>query len=301
MKTSDFEIDLIRAFVAVAETRNFTQAAMRLHRTQSAISIRIKRLEEHLDSKLFERNTRGVTLTDLGERFLSVAQRLIEVNEEAYTILNPTVTAGKVVIATSETYASCLLPPVLRLIRDTLPKIEIELRCGHSWQMLKDLDSNCDVDLVIATQHPKRTDGLTLVRERLLWVTGDNSQAHVDKCIPLAMFPNGCIYRQEDIIALNRVSKSWRIAYTCISHEGILAAVSSDCAVSVLIESAVPKHFRVLDEVNGFPALPAVDVLLYQKPSSSGILIKHIADTIHKHFTLNAKNTQKKHTTRDFG
>ena len=85
MKTSDFEIDLIRAFVAVAETRNFTQAAMRLHRTQSAISIRIKRLEEHLDSKLFERNTRGVTLTDLGERFLSVAQRLIEVNEEAYT------------------------------------------------------------------------------------------------------------------------------------------------------------------------------------------------------------------------
>lgn len=284
MKAVDLEIDLIRAFVAVAETRNFTQAAMRLHRSQSATSIRIKKLEEQVGGRLFERNTVSVTLTDLGERLLNVAYRMIEVNEEAFIALNPGITAGKIVLATSETYAACLLPPVLQLICDAFPKVELELRCGHSWQMLNNLDAHNEVDLVIATRCPKRTDGIQLTRERLLWVAGQNSQAHLDTKLPLAMFPKGCIYRQEAITALNNIDKSWRIAYTCLNYEGILAAVTSGCAVSVLIESAVPKHFRVLDEVNGFPALPLIDVVLYRNPSSSETLIKHIDKKIQEYF-----------------
>lgn len=284
MKPVDLEVDLIRAFIAVAETRNFTQAAIRLHRTQSATSMRIKKLEEQVGCKLFERNTVSVTLTSLGERFLNVAYRLIEVNEEAFITLNHAVTAGKVVLATSETYSACLLPPVLQAISDTFPNVEIELRCGHSWLMLNSLDSN-DVDLVIATKYPKRTDGNPLMHERLLWVTGETSQVHRDANLPLAMFPNGCLYRQEALAALNNIGKPWRMAYTCLNYEGILAAVTSGRAVTVLIESGVPRHFRVLGEVNGFPALPQVDIELYRNPSSSGILVKYIAETIRKHFT----------------
>jgi len=292
MKAVDIEIDLVRAFIAVAETRNFTQAAMRLHRTQSATSIRIKKLEEQVGCKLFNRNTVSVTLTDLGERFLNVAYRLIEVNEEAFITLNPDVAAGKVVLATSETYAACLLPPVLQLISEIFPNVEIELRCGHSWQMLNDLNTCNEVDLVIATKYPRRTDGIQLIRERLLWVAGGASQVHLNTSLPLAMFPNGCIYRQEAIVALNNVNRSWRMAYTCLNYEGVLAAVGSGCAVSVLIESAVPAHFHVLDEVNGFPALAPVDIVLYRNPSSSGILVKHIGETIRKHFALWAINSR---------
>ncbi|WP_438869886.1 LysR family transcriptional regulator [Pseudomonas sp. L1(2025)] len=283
MKDTDLEIDLIRAFIAVAETRNFTQAALRLHRTQSATSMRIKKLEAQLGCKLFERTTVSVTLTSLGERFLSVAYRLIEVNEQAFFALNAASTQGKVVLATSETYASCLLPPLLQVMADTFPNVEIELRCGHSWTLLETMDDLC-IDLVIATRNPKRTQGTPLRRERLLWVTDEMSQVHLDAPLPLAMFPTGCVYRDHALAALNASGRSWRMAYTCFNHEALLAAVASGLAVTVLIESAVPEYLRLLEHEGGLTRLPSVDIDLYRNPSRSNVLLGPVYELICGHF-----------------
>lgn len=283
MKATDLEVDLIRAFIAVAETRNFTQAALRLHRTQSATSMRIKKLETQLDCKLFERNTVSVTLTGLGERFLGVAYRLIEVNEQAFVTLKAASSTGKVVLATSETYASCLLPPLLQVMADTFPNVEIELRCGHSWTLLETMNDH-GVDLVIATRYPKRTEGAPLRRERLLWVTDEVSQVHLDTPLPLAMFPSGCVYRDQALAALNASGRSWRMAYTCFNHEGLLAAVASGRAVTVLIESAVPESLRVLENAVGFTRLASVDIDLYRNPSRSNALLGPVHELICRHF-----------------
>jgi DNA-binding transcriptional LysR family regulator len=259
----NFDIDLVRAFVAVAETRSFTQAAKRVHRTQSAVSMKIKRLEGQAGCQLFERDSTSVHLTATGERFLSTARRLIEISEEAYFTLNQDFAHGRLTIATSETYAAALLPGALSRFYDVFPHIEVEIRCGHTWALLDVLDSE-KMDLAVATRSPKRNDGTRLKQERLLWVVSCDTRALDQEEVPLALFPDGCCYRQAGLAALREAGRPFRIAYTSASHDGLMAAVAAGRAVTVMIEGALSERVRVLGVEDGLPPLPAVDVVLYR-------------------------------------
>ncbi|WP_162600916.1 LysR family transcriptional regulator [Paraburkholderia sp. C35] len=283
MRQPDFDLDQIRAFLAVWETRSFTQAAARQHRTQSAISMKIRRLEEQVGERLFERDTMTVTPTSIGERFAGIARRLIEAHEDAFFALNQALAAGKLTLATSETYASCLLPPILFEVSQTFPNIEMEIRCGHSWKMLESMDTD-NIDLVIATKYPGRQDGQPLGRERLKWVCQRDSDVFRADPLPLAVFPDGCLYRRAAIAALDTQKRRWRIGYTSQNHEGLLAAVDSGSAVSIVIESAVNERHRVLLPTEGFPELPAADIELYARTSGVSPVARHVSETIREHF-----------------
>lgn len=283
MRPQDFDLDLVRAFLAVSETRSFTQAAVRLHRTQSAVSMKIKRLEQQIGERLFERDTTNVTPTSTGERFASIARRLVEANEDAFLALNHSLAAGKLTLATSETYASCLLPPILSDVSKTFPNIEMEIRCGHSWKMLDSMEEE-GIDLVIATKYPARQDGQSLSRERLMWVCKHGSDVFGVDPLPLAVFPDGCLYRRAAINALDENKRNWRIGYTSLNHEGLLAAVDSGSAVSIFIESAVNERHRVLKPADGFPELPSVDIELYSRRSDLSPVARHVSETIRRHF-----------------
>jgi DNA-binding transcriptional LysR family regulator len=284
LRQQDFDLDQLRAFMAVWETRSFTQAAARQHRTQSAISMKIKRLEEQVGERLFERNTTTVTPTSVGERFAALARRLIEAHDDAFFAFNHALAAGKLTLATSETYASCLLPPILSEVSKTFPNIEMEIRCGHSWKMLESMDTD-GIDLVIATKYPGRQDGQPLGRERLMWVCKHDSDVFRANPLPLAVFPDGCLYRRAAIAALNANKRNWRIGYTSLNHEGLLAAVDSGSAVSIMIESAVNARHRVLLPEEGFPELPAADIELYASASEISPVARHVSETIRRHFT----------------
>ncbi|KMZ12168.1 transcriptional regulator, LysR family [Candidatus Burkholderia humilis] len=251
MKPQDFDLDLVRAFLAVSETRNFTQAATGLHRTQSAVSMKIKRLEEIIGERLVERDTTTVMLTSVGERFVGIAQRLIEAHEDAFFTLQHNLAIGRLTLATSETFASCLMPPVLAKIGAAFPNIEMEIRCGHSWRMLESMDTD-GIDLVVATKYPARRDGIPLGREELMWVCSKGSAVFQQTPVPLAVFPDGCLYRRAGLAALDAHKKHWRIAYTSLNHEGLLAAVDAGSAVSIMIESAVNDRHRVLLRTTDF-------------------------------------------------
>jgi DNA-binding transcriptional LysR family regulator len=283
VRHQDFDLDLVRAFVAVSETRSFTQAALRLHRTQSAISMKIKRLEEQIGERLFERDTTTVTPTSLGERFVGIARQLIEAHEYAFFALNHSLAAGKLTLATSETYASCLLPPILAEVGKTFPNIEMEIRCGHSWKMLESMEAD-GTDLVIATKYPARKDGQALGQERLMWVCRHDSDVYKANPLPLAVFPDGCLYRRAAIAALDAIKRDWRIGYTSLNHEGLLAAVDAGTAVSIMIESAVNARHRVLRPDEGFPELPAAEIELYARTSNISTVARHVSKTIHRHF-----------------
>jgi len=283
LRPQDFDLDLVRAFLAVSETRSFTQAAVRLHRTQSAVSMKIKRLEEQIGERLFERDTTNVTPTSTGERFAGIARRLVEAHEDAFFALNHTIAAGKLTLATSETYASCLLPPILAEVSKTFPNIEMEIRCGHSWKMLESMDAD-GIDLVIATRYPGRQDGQPLGQERLMWICKHGSDVYRTNPLPLAVFPDGCLYRRAAIAALDANKRNWRIGYTSLNHEGLLAAVDSGSAVSIFIESAVNDRHHVLGPKEGFPELPAADIELYARRSDISPVARHISETIRRHF-----------------
>jgi DNA-binding transcriptional LysR family regulator len=285
LRQQDFDLDQLRAFMAVWETRSFTQAATRQHRTQSAISMKIKRLEDQLGERLFERNTTMVTPTSVGERFAVLARRLIEAHEHAFFAFNHGLAAGKLTLATSETYASCLLPPILSEVSKSFPNIEMEIRCGHSWKMLESMDAD-GIDLVIATQYPGRQDGQALGHERLMWVCKHDSDIFRANPLPLAVFPDGCLYRRAAIAALDANQRNWRIGYTSLNHEGLLAAVDAGSAVSIVIESAVNERHRVLLPEEGFPELPAAAIELYSRTSNISPVSRHVSETIRRHFTM---------------
>jgi DNA-binding transcriptional LysR family regulator len=285
MTPQDFDLDLVRAFVVVSETRNFTQAAVRLHRTQSAVSMKIKRVEELLGERLFERDTTTVTLTSVGERFVGIAHRLIEAHEDAFFALRQSQPTGRLTLATSETYASCLLPPILANVNKTFPGIEMEIRCGHSWKMLESMDSE-GIDLVIATKYPQRHDGELLGSERLMWVCKHDSEVYKESPVPLAVFPDGCLYRRAAIAALDAQRRNWRIGYTSLNHEGLLAAVEAGSAVSIMIESAVTQKHRVLKPSDGFPTLPGADIELYSRKSEISPVARHVSETVRRHFAV---------------
>jgi DNA-binding transcriptional LysR family regulator len=283
LKPQDFDLDLVRAFLAVSDTRNFTQAATRLHRTQSAVSMKIKRLEEIIGERLFERDTTTVTLTSVGERFVGIAQRLIEAHENAFFALQQNLAIGRLTLATSETFASCLMPPVLAKIGAAFPNIEMEIRCGHSWKMLESMETQ-DIDLVVATRYPTRMDGIPLGRERLIWVCNKDSPVYRQSPVPLAVFPDGCLYRKAGLAALDAHRRDWRIAYTSLNHEGLLAAVDAGSAVSIMIESAVNERHRVLSPEDGFPSLASTEIELYTRRSDTSSIARSVSDIIRSHF-----------------
>nr|WP_287002752.1 LysR family transcriptional regulator [Sphingobium sp.] len=284
MKQANFDIDLVRAFVAVSETRSFTKAAEVLHRTQSAVSMKIKRLEDQIGLKLLERDTTTVSLTSAGERALTISYELIRVHEDALRSLSEAARTRRVMVATSETYALSLLPGALASISRAIPDIEMEIQCGHSWRMLDSMERDA-ADLVVATYYPKRSDGELLARDRLLWVCAKDFEMAADEPVPLALFPEGCVYRRSALAALQRARRPMRIAFSSPHHEGLMAAVASGVAATVMIESAIPASMRILTPAEGFPELPPVDIMLYQRSTMSGDdLVRDVANAIRTHF-----------------
>ncbi|MCW5223351.1 LysR family transcriptional regulator [Verminephrobacter aporrectodeae subsp. tuberculatae] len=271
MKSFHFDVDLLRTFVCVADAKSFTIAGERLHRTQSAVSVKIKKLEDQLGHRLLDR-TSPVRPTSIGAHFLETARRLIDAHEDAFIELTQACQVERITVGTSETYAVSLLSPVLKNFKKCFPQLEIEIRCGHSWDLLE-AQSSERIDLVLATHSPKHS-GVTLQRQKLIWVCGPNSIAYQEERLPLAVFPNGCLYRDAAIAALVQMRRPWSIAYTCSHYDGLLAAISTESALTALTESAIPSQFKRLDRSHGLPDLPTMDVALYRAPEISPVARK---------------------------
>ena len=148
IKTLD--LDLLRAFVTIAETRSFTRAAKQLGRVQSAVSMQIKRLEEIVDARLFDRDSRTVVLTRDGERMLGYARRMLALNEEAVGTVGGPAVAGALRIGASDV-ASYVLPAVLSRLAEGFPRLEIEIVCDRSWHLLDALQGG-ELDMALVTQ-----------------------------------------------------------------------------------------------------------------------------------------------------
>lgn len=266
MKKPGFDIDLLQAFVAVAETGSFTLAGRRLHLSQSAISLKIKRLEASMDHPLLER-TPPIRPTRVGERFLATALRLLEAHEDAFEKFARMATVERIVIGASETYAASFLPVALKMFRAEHPEVEVVIRCGHSWDLLQ-AQADDGIDIVLATRHP-RYEGVTLKSERLVWVGRTNPTVTGHDEISLAVFPEGCLFRTAMTNALSAAGRSWTFAYTCTHYDGLMTALSDEGVVTAITEGAVPDDCQILGAGDELPRLPSMDVVLYESPQAS--------------------------------
>lgn len=262
----------------MAHTRSFTRAAGQLGRVQSAVSVQIRRLEDIVGARLFNRTRRSITLTADGEQLLIHARRLIAMNEQALADLGRPGVAGKVRFGVTDTSA-LYLRPVLQRFAEVFPLTQFEIRCTRSWEALDALEAG-EIDLALVTQPCDRDGGAVVRREAMHWVVARTSLAAEQDPLPLAMFANGCIYRRAILAALDDCGRSWRLAYNSPSRDLLQVAVESGLAVTALPESLIGTTLRRLGSAQGLPPLPDMQILLFRNPASGTRSLDTLADVI---------------------
>ena len=233
-----FDTALLKTFIAVAETGSFSQAAQTVGRTQSAVSLQIKKLEEGLRCGLFDRGTRHVSLTDKGEIFLSYARRMVELQWETYSRLNEPEVKGEIRLGTPEDFATHYLPNVLATFAKHHPQVQLNVQCDLTLNLLQGFKKGA-FDVVLVKRDPARVKGGTRIwREPLVWVGLDSAQ--IKTPLSLVLSPQPCIYRARALAALDRARKPWQISYTSPSLAGTLAAVRAGLGITVLPAQMIP-------------------------------------------------------------
>jgi DNA-binding transcriptional LysR family regulator len=262
MNPANLDLDLLRAFVTVAETGNMTSAGQRLRRSQSAVSLQIKRLETCFDLRLFDRSPRAVRLTAAGERLMSHARAMLALNDAIIDELAEPALEGTVRLGTPEDFATTHLPIVLAKFAESHPRVSLEVGCDLTLNLL-DRFAGGEFDLVLVKREVTGGEqGVRVWREPLVWAASPRFDPVAAGALPLVVSPSPCVYRARAVSALNRAGRPWRIAYTCGSLAGSQAAVRAGLGVTVLPRDMVPGDLAAIDSPHELPDLHDTEIAL---------------------------------------
>lgn len=276
----NLDLDLVRTFVAVAETRSFTRAGERLGRTQSAISLQMRRLEERLDRALFTRDPRHVALTPAGETLLPHARRLLRLNDEIVGELVEADIEGEVRLGAPEDFATLHLPEILGQFAKSHPKVALTVTCDLTLHLLDGLRDGA-LDLALVKREPLGPDvGVRVWREPLVWAAADRGLLDSQPMLPLVLAPSPCVYRKRAIAALEQAGRPWRIAYTSPSLAGQHAALRAGLGLTVLPRDMTPSDLAVLSPEAGLPPLPDTEIALMRAATAVPRAAERLAEFI---------------------
>lgn len=259
MRLPDLDLDLLRCFVLVAESRGFTAAGEALGLTQSAVSLRIKRLEEIVRRRLFRRTSRAVELTREGETLLGYARRLLALNDEAVRRLIAPAVAGRLRLGVADHFIPRSLAPILARFARTYPDVRLEVEVGRSHE-LRAKQADGRLDLVLGKRREGETVGIPIWTETVVWAAAPDWVAPPDRPLPLALLPEGCLFRERALAALARAGLAHEPVFTCDSLLGLAAAAQAGFALTVLGRSGFPPG---LVEVPGLPPLGVVEMAVF--------------------------------------
>ena len=258
----NLDVDLLRAFVSVADLGSFTRAADALLRRQSTLSLQIKRLEDGLGTRLLERTSRHVRLTAEGEALLGHARQMLELNDRLVSSFDEPALAGTVRLGTPEDFATTHLPQVLARFAQSYPSVQLEVTCDLTITLMGRFRLG-DFDLVLVKREPERSDrGVRVWREPLVWVAAEKLALPGSRPLPLVVSPPPCVYRKRATDSLGRVRRPWRVAYSCASLAGQHAAVKAGLGVAVLPKDMVPAGLAVIERRSGLPDLHDTEIAL---------------------------------------
>ncbi|WP_415759926.1 LysR substrate-binding domain-containing protein [Pseudomonas sp. LT1P18] len=256
------DLELLKTFVCVVDEGSFTRAAERVHRTQSTVSQQVRKLEELVGHTLLLRDRTGqnVSLTEHGELLIHYARRLLALSSEAVEALASDLDLEILRIGVPEDFDARRLAVILAGFNRARPEARLETVSGMSIDLKQKLNAGA-LDIALVKREPDSGPCWAAWPEVLVWVKG----AGVDSAngvLPLALFPQGCIYRQRAIRLLDVAQRPWRVAFGSHSLTGIQAAVASGLGVSVLPASAVlPEHSVCTD----LPELPPTELALISR------------------------------------
>lgn len=279
--STSLDIALLRTFLEVVDSRGFAPAAERLALTPSAVSGHIKRLEQAAGTVLLARTTRRIALTPAGDTLYAYARNIVDMEREVRARLRGAPAHGRLRVGASEDFAAAWLPQVLRAFRDRDPYASIELKVGITASLLRE-QALGRLDVVFGKQcRQVEAAGELLWEEPLEWAFAADATLERDREVPLALFPEPCVYRDAAVSALAASLRPFRVLFESASMAGCVSAALAGFAVTVLARSQLRAGLRTCGAADGLPALPAARFYAFtSKPDGVGAaLIDAVRDT----------------------
>ncbi|AOK30392.1 MULTISPECIES: LysR substrate-binding domain-containing protein [Burkholderia] len=255
--SAPLDIGLLRTFLAVVESNGFALAAERLALTPSAVSGHIKRLERAAGATLLARTTRRVELTPAGQTLHTYARNIVELERDARARLRGSPLDARLRIGASEDFAGTWLPQVLHAFGRRHRRTSIELKVGITVDLLRE-QARGKIDVVLG-KACERVDaaGELLWEEPLVWAYTSAATLEPAGTLPLALFPEPCVYREAAVRALSSAQRPWRIVFESASMTGCVSAALAGFALTVLARSQLRDGLREYGSNDGLPTLPA--------------------------------------------
>ena len=277
------ESDMLRIFLAVAEAGNVTHAGETLARTQSAVSMQVRKLEEAVGVTLFERGPRGVSLTMEGMRLLPYARRIVGLVDETTAAMRALPLDGPVRVGIPEEYNQTVLPNALAAFAEAHPGAEVTVFCGYTAQQMEALAAD-ELDLAVIFEWDGGISGELLAIDPTVWVASLAHNLHLERPVPVAFYRRSAWCQEFAQRSLERYAMPFRIAYTSDTSNGLRSAVMSGLAIAPLARSNIPAGARELTAADGFPVVDSSRVVLKRNPRRGGPAIEGMADMIRKSF-----------------
>ncbi|MFG5777562.1 LysR family transcriptional regulator [Comamonas sp. J-3] len=264
----DLQLDWLKCFVAVVDTGSLSSAAGEVFRSQSAVSMQLKKLEDAVGHHLLERSSRKLQLTPEGQTLLGYARRMLDLQTEAQQALNHQPLTGCVRLGVPDDYAQSYLTPVLRRFALRHASVEIELNCEQSTALIPRVAQG-ELDLALVSRdHARR--GIVLFHEPMVWVGSPQFELWRRDPLPIAVYESASLARRGAIHALAQQGRSYKIVYNSSSLAGQIAAVESGLAVAVFTQCSAPAHLQQLGVEHGLGPLAPMEVAVYRSRASRG-------------------------------
>ncbi|WP_207539430.1 LysR substrate-binding domain-containing protein [Sabulicella rubraurantiaca] len=260
MLPSGLDPDLLRSFVLIAQGDSVTATARKVGRTQSAVSMQMRRLEEILGESLLRRDARGLQPTDKGLWLLERARTLLALNEEIITEFRAAPITGQVCLGSPDDYTLQWLPGILATFARTHPGIEVDVLCMSSEELAQRLTGD-RLDLAMLTEGHGR-EGEELWRGPLRWVGPVGAQLHRRDPVPLALARPGCTWRVAAVSALGQAGRRVRVTYNSTTQSGCFAVALAGLALTVSTPTRLPPGLCWMGEAEDLPPLPEMGIQL---------------------------------------
>lgn len=273
----DLQTDWLKSFVAAVDAGSLSSAGAEVHRSQSAVSMHIKKLEDATQCRLLLRGPRQLQLTHQGQVLLGYARRMLDLHAEAQAALAGEPITGLVRLGVPDDYASKYLTPVLQRFAPRHGGVEIQLDCEQSTTLIPRVASG-DLDLALVSRdHARR--GTLLFHEPMVWVGSPQFDIWSRNPLPIAVYEAASLGRRSAINALALQGRPYKVVYNSSSLAGQLAAVESGLAVAALTQCSAPPHLQVLGLAHGLGPLEPMQVAVVRSKASAG---SKAVDSLHR-------------------
>jgi DNA-binding transcriptional LysR family regulator len=282
------DTDQLRSFLAIVDSGSFTRAAERVHKTQSAVSMHIRRLEERLGCALFVKHGRGARLTTEGESLIEFARRIVQIEAGAFAALSRKGLRGTARLGIPDDYAETFLAEILARFYRRHPLVEVSVVCEASTELSAQVSAGA-LELALVTDHAGLL-GFELLREEpLAWVASERFRVEEDAPIPLALGSATCLWRRATEDALATTPRATRGLFFSKNYSAIGSVVRAGLAATTLPASMVGEGLRVLGRGEGLPELPVTRMGLIHAPGRASEEAKALAEAIRQSVGASAR------------